>query len=208
MLGGRKNTSSSFGPDGRRISGGLPPPRLKPVKRSGSRISSTLYNGGGGGGCNPSSSCGNTSGPHSTNKLFQPGTKLLIARAPVMAGLSVNNTLSRPFQRPMTKRRSYDANANRALKTATLGQKRSLDGMAKLMARAGKGLFFKLPQQSNKDGECSGTSDESDSEEEEKEPERPFEPLCVWKSPHDGGEAKGLPPRLYVCSVWIIACLS
>ena len=203
MLGGRKNTTSSFGPDGRRISGGLPPPRLKPVKRSGSGISSTLYNGGGGGGCNPSSSCGNGSaGPHSTNKLFQPGTKLLIARAPVMAGLSVNNTLSRPFQRPMTKRRSYDANANRALKTATLGQKRSLDGMAKLMARAGKGLFFKLPQQANKDGgECSGTSDESDSEEEEKEPERPFEPLCVWKSPHDGGEAKGLPPRLYVCCI-------
>ncbi|KAL7498005.1 hypothetical protein ACHAWT_008513 [Skeletonema menzelii] len=197
MLGGRKNTSSSFGPDGRRISGGLPP-RLKPVPRSGSGISSNLYSGGGGGGCKPSSSssCGN-SGPHSTNKLFQPGTKLLIARAPVMAGLSVNNSLTRPFQRPMTKRRSYDANANQALKTATLGQKRQLDGMAKLMARAGKGLFYKLPQQqSNKDGECSGTSDESDSEEEEKEPERPFEPLCVWRSPHDGGEAKGLPPRL------------
>ena len=108
----------------------------------------------------------------------------------------------------MTKRRSYDANANQALKTATLGQKRQLDGMAKLMARAGKGLFYKLPQQqSNKDGECSGTSDESDSEEEEKEPERPFEPLCVWRSPHDGGEAKGLPPRLYVCCFAAFACL-
>jgi len=96
----------------------------------------------------------------------------------------------------MTKRRSYDTNANVALKTCSLGQKRRLDGMAKLMARAGKGLMYKLPQTQKKDGECSGTSDESDSEEEEKEPERPFEPLCVWKSPHDGGEAKGLPPRL------------
>ncbi len=99
----------------------------------------------------------------------------------------------------MTKRRSYDANANMALKKATLGQKRRLDGMAKLMARAGKGLMYKLPEQPKRDGgECSGTSDESDSEEEEKEPERPFEPLCVWRSPFDGGEAKGLPPRLYV----------
>jgi len=115
-----------------------------------------------------------------------------------MAGLSINNTLQRKFQRPMTKRRSYDTNANVALKTCSLGQKRRLDGMAKLMARAGKGLMYKLPQTQKKDGECSGTSDESDSEEEEKEPERPFEPLCVWKSPHDGGEAKGLPPRLYV----------
>lgn len=185
MLGGRKNTSS-FGPDGRRISGGLPPPRLKPVPRSGSGLSSTLYSGG----CKPSQT--------STNKLFQPGARVLISRAPVMNGLSVNNSLQRPFQRPMTKRRSYDANANMALKKATLGQKRRLDGMAKLMARAGKGLMYKLPEAPKKDGDCSGTSDESDSEEEEKEPERPFEPLCVWKSPHDGGEAKGLPPRLYV----------
>ena len=113
-----------------------------------------------------------------------------------MTGLSVNNSLQRGFQRPMTKRRSYDTNANTALKSATLGQKRRLDGMAKLMARAGKGLTFQLPQKKNRDGDCSGTSDESDSEEEEKEPERPFEPLCLWKSPHDGGEAKGLPPRL------------
>lgn len=113
-----------------------------------------------------------------------------------MAGLSVNNSLQRKFQRPMTKRRSYDNNAEMALKSATLGQKRRLDGMAKLMARAGKGLMYKLPQQKMRDGTGSGTSDESDSEEEEKEPERPFEPLCLWKSPHDGGEAKGLPPRL------------
>ena len=97
----------------------------------------------------------------------------------------------------MIKRRSYDKRADEALRTSTLGQKRSLDGMAKLMARAGKGLFYKLPQH-QRSKEEGGTSDESDSDEEEKEPERPFEPLCVWKSPHDGGEAKGLPPRLYV----------
>ena len=67
--------------------------------------------------------------------------------------------------------------------------------MAKLMARAGKGLSFIAPKIKIR-GE-GDTSDESDSEEEEsKEPERPFEPLMVWKSPAEGGEAKGLPPRM------------
>ncbi len=116
-----------------------------------------------------------------------------------MAGLSVTGSLGlqRKFQRPMTKRRSYDKNAELALKSSTLGQKRRFDGMAKLLARAGKGLSYQLPgaNAKNKDGECSGTSDESDSEEE-KESDRPFEPLLLWKSPHDGGEAKGLPPKL------------
>jgi len=67
--------------------------------------------------------------------------------------------------------------------------------MAKLMARAGKGLSFQLPGGPKRDGDCSGTGSESESEGE-KEPERPFEPLMVWQSPHQGGEAKGLPPRL------------
>ena len=46
-------------------------------------------------------------------------------------------------------------------------------------------------------------SEESDSEEsdseDEKEPEwlfEPFEPLMVWRSPHQGGVARGLPLRL------------
>ncbi len=97
----------------------------------------------------------------------------------------------------MTKRRSYDKTAELALKSSTLGQKRRFDGMAKLLARAGKGLSYQLPGggAKNKDGECSGTSDESDSDEE-KEADRPFEPLQLWKSPHEGGEARGLPPRL------------
>ena len=117
-----------------------------------------------------------------------------------MSGLSVNGGtslgLQRKFQRPMTKRRSYDTNAELALKTSTLGQKRRFDGMAKLLARAGKGLSYTLPCGVGKGGECSGTSDESDSDEGEKEEDRPFEPLLLWKSPYQGGEAKGLPPKL------------
>ena len=118
-----------------------------------------------------------------------------------MSGLSVNGGtslgLQRKFQRPMTKRRSYDTNAELALKTSTLGQKRRFDGMAKLLARAGKGLSYTLPNGGvGKGGECSGTSDESDSDEGGKEEDRPFEPLLLWKSPYQGGEAKGLPPKL------------
>lgn len=96
----------------------------------------------------------------------------------------------------MTKRRSYDRRAEEALARGSLGQKRRMDGMAKLMARAGKGLSFKCVNKVS-----SGGSDDdsgSESEAEEKEQERPFEPLLVWKSPAEGGEAKGLPPRLYV----------
>ena len=80
--------------------------------------------------------------------------------------------------------------------------------MAKLLARAGRGLSYQLPKvhQAN-----DGLTDESDSdqEEEEKEDEKPFEPLLVWTSPHNsvdtenGTEEKppphsnyGLPPTL------------
>ena len=195
-----KKTRSSFGADGRRVSGGLQPGvRLKCVGRAGSGFSSRPAaaaaaasscsgNGGGGGLCG-----GGGKTMHSSNKLFQPGSRMIVSRAPVMSGLSLVN---KGFQRPMTKRRSYGTNANIALKSSTLGQKRRFDGMSKLMARAGKGLNYLAPGGRLKtEGDCSGTSDESESEEE-KEPERPFEPLCVWKSPHEGGEAKGLPPRL------------
>ena len=69
-----------------------------------------------------------------------------------------------------------------------------LASSAQLLARAGKGLSYRPPQ---RDGDGSGTgSSDSESDEGEKEPERPFEPLCVWTSPHQGGEPKGLPPRL------------
>ena len=67
-----------------------------------------------------------------------------------------------------------------------------MDGMAKLMARAGRGLMFKLPgSMKSKNGDGEGDSDEE--EEGETWEEHKWEPLCVWHSPHDGGEAKGLP---------------
>ena len=103
--------------------------------------------------------------------------------------------LARKFKRPMTKRRSYDKNAEVALKQSSLGQRRRMDGMSKLMARAGKGLTYKLPDVSRND-DGSEESGDSDKEEEEVEKERPFEPLLVWQSPHNGGELKGLPPKL------------
>ena len=71
-----------------------------------------------------------------------------------------------------------------------------MDGMSKLLARAGKGLSYKLPNRNvdlMKDG-LDGS--ESEEEEEEKEEDRPFEPLCVWESPHNGGERVGLPHQL------------
>ena len=84
-----------------------------------------------------------------------------------------------------------------ALKSASLGPKRRMNGMAKLMARAGRGLSFRLPtakKTSSSDTEDSDSDDEDD-DPAKKEPEMPFEPLEVWKSPHQGGEAKGLPPQ-------------
>ncbi len=96
----------------------------------------------------------------------------------------------------MTKRRSYDKHAEAALRNSSLGQRRRMDGMSKLFARAGKGLTYKMPDRGEKtDGECGGSSDDEE-EEEEKEEDRPFEPLMVWRSPHNGGEPKGLPPKL------------
>ncbi|KAL3776954.1 hypothetical protein ACHAW5_009286 [Stephanodiscus triporus] len=200
-----KKTASSFGPDGRRVSSGdpIPPPRFKCVGRAGSGFSSkpapSSRDGGGGGGGGGGD--GGRSVPSSDRGLFRPGARLIIARAPVMAGLSVSGPsagLLRKFQRPMTKRRSYDKGADLALKTSTLGQKRRFDGMARLFARAGKGLSYSLPG-ANRGGEEGGTSDESNSDDDDdegKEDDRPFEPLLLWKSPHQGGEAKGLPPRL------------
>jgi hypothetical protein len=66
-----------------------------------------------------------------------------------------------------------------------------MDGMSKLMARAGHGLTYKLPRRGLSEG---GSDDESEGEVE-KENERPFEPLLLWTSPHEGGEPVGLPPR-------------
>ena len=165
MLGGRKRSSSSFGSDGRRVQEGT-------AARS----------------CAPNSSC------HSSNKLFQPGVKLIVQRAPVMSGLTIPPGLQRKFRRPMTKRRAYGRDTDEALRRSSLGQKRRMDGMSKLMARAGRGLKYRLPDKGSRaDGE--GSSDEDSENETEKENERPFEPLVLWTSPHQGGERKGLPRR-------------
>jgi hypothetical protein len=139
------------------------------------------------------------------SKLFQPGSRLLVHRAPAFCGLSVQASTSSvhsKFQRPMTKRRSYDKGAELALQKSSLGPKRRMNGMAKLLARAGRGLTFQLPVAKTTDG--NDTGDESDSEEENKEPDRPFEPLCVWTSPHQGAEAKGLMPR--TCVYYMLSC--
>jgi len=64
-----------------------------------------------------------------------------------------------------------------------------MNGMAKIMQLAGKGLNRPIQKIRNNDGS------DSDSEEEE-EQDRPFEPLRVWTSPHQGGEPKGLPSSL------------
>ena len=103
----------------------------------------------------------------------------------------------------MLKRRAYNRDADTALRRSSLGPKKRMDGMAKLMARAGKGLSFVA----HKTAAVAKDSDgEGDSDEDEKEAERPFEPLRVWQSPHQGGEAKGLPPRVYVVDVFCL-CL-
>jgi hypothetical protein len=144
------------------------------------------------------------------SKLFQPGSKLIVQRAPAFCGLSLQSsaTLSqKKFQRPMTKRRSYDKSAEAALQKSSLGPKRRMNGMAKLLARAGRGLTFQLPVNKIADGDDTG--DESDSDEEEnKEPDRPFEPLQVWTSPHQGAEPKGLMPRtcVYYCIYYHVLC--
>jgi hypothetical protein len=143
---------------------------------------------GGGGGSMTSMTCGTTGG--SSNALFACGSRIKVQRAPIMSC----------FQRPMLKRRAYQKGADEALKRASLGPKRRLDGMTKLMARAGRGLDFKLAARKPQKEDGEETSDESDSDEQEDK--KPFEPLQLWSSPHDqqdgggGGEPKGLPPTL------------
>lgn len=124
----------------------------------------------------------------SSNNLFRPGQKIVVARAPIMPGLSL---ITKPFQRPMLSRRAYKGDADAALKIGSLGQKRRMDGMARLMARSGKGLNF-LPQKRRTEKD----EMETESEDEEEEEDRPFEPLMVWNSPHQGGFAKGLPSSM------------
>lgn len=152
-------------------------------------IRKNSQDGGGGKRCVPFKS-------NASSKLYQKGAaKLVVKRAPIMSGLTVPTASTNTrFQRPMLKRRAYGKSADVALKTSSLGPKRRFNGMAKLLARAGKPLTFKLPQQQAKKS-SSDTEEESDEEgEDEKEDEKPFEPLKLWTSPHEGGECKGLAP--------------
>ena len=99
--------------------------------------------------------------------------------------------LLKPFQRPKLGRRAYKGKEDELLKRSSLGAKRSTGGMQRLLSRAGKGLHFvgKRPRGPN-DGSTDDSSDDED--DNKKEDERPFEPLMVWNSPFQGGEAKGL----------------
>ncbi|KAL3920273.1 MAG: hypothetical protein SGILL_003346 [Bacillariaceae sp.] len=120
--------------------------------------------------------------------------KCIIQRAPIMSGLTLASSgVLKPFIRPKLGRRAYKGQENEALRRSSLGPRRSFGGLERIMSRAGKGLNFVSMRQKAKNG--SGTEDESDSEEE-KEEERPFEPLMVWQSPHQGGEARGLPKTM------------
>jgi hypothetical protein len=137
-----------------------------------------------------------TCGKNATNRPVATlgSRKMCIQRVPVMNGLSVGSAgLLKPFQRPKMGRRAYKGEENEALKRASLGPRRSTGGLQRLLSRAGKGLHFVSARRSH-DGSGTDSTDEDDDKEED----RPFEPLMVWQSPHQGGEAKGLPSSTYV----------
>jgi hypothetical protein len=129
---------------------------------------------------------------NTNNKLFQPGVKLIVRRAPIITGV-ISAGLCKKFQRPMLQRRAYDKNADAALQAATLGPRRRMNGMAKIMSRAGKGLLYKSSStlagnalKGDNDDDDTGSSSEDD---ENKQEDRPFEPLCLWISPHQEAAA-------------------
>jgi hypothetical protein len=126
------------------------------------------------------STCGSLPGK-TNNRLFQLGKKLTVQRASFMPG----------FQRPMQGRRAYKGDADAALKRSTLGAKKRGDGMQNIFDRAGKGLNFVASRRREEKGDT-----DSCSQSEEEEEDRPFEPLMVWQSPHQGGDARGLPSQL------------
>ena len=154
---------------------------------------------------NGSNSCNNDSQGH--NRLFKrPKLVCVVQRAPFFGGgitasatpsntqtktiASCGSVLQKKFQRPVLKRRAYGKTADAALQQASLGPKRRMDGMAKLLARAGRGLSYKLPSSANVNASTSDTDGSSDSEDDnDKEPDRPFDPLRVWKSPHNNATA-------------------
>lgn len=130
-----------------------------------------------------------------TSALFRPGVKIMVARAPLLSGLGVG--LQKKFQRPMLKRRAYGTQQDVALRNASLGQRKRFGGLANILARAGKPLT--APPVAKQITDANVDSDEEEDEDEQEE-DRPFEPLILWQSPHQGGDAVGLPPQMYVSS--------
>ena len=104
------------------------------------------------------------------------------------------------FQRPMIKRRAYQKGADEALKRASLGPKRRMDGMAKLHARAGRGLDFKLAAGKKPIKEDGDDTSDDESESDDQEDKKPFEPLQLWSSPHPQPQEEGAttapPPQV------------
>jgi len=195
----RRKSTSSLGGNNRNSLGGSSTGTL--LRRTNSIGSCNSSNNGSGSipACrnnNDYNSCSNNGSIvcKTSSKLFQPGVKIIVQRAPILNGLTTPAGLAKKFQRPMLKRRAYGRNADDALKRSSLGPRKRMDGMAKLMARAGRGLSFQLSSRTS----LKNASDGSGSEDDEKEPEQAFEPLRVWESPHNGGEAKGIRPVLYV----------
>ena len=198
----RPRTSGSFGPDGRRLDGGTGP--------SNALVTTTTATTASSGYKMPAASLRRTSSGTAVkrNNIINPGAliqsrrplttmgppKGAIQRAPIMSGLNLASSgVLKPFIRPKLGRRAYKGQENEALRRSSLGPRRSFGGLERIMSRAGKGLNFVSARNKAQNG--SGTDDESESEEE-KEAERPFEPLMVWQSPHQGGEAKGLPKTM------------
>lgn len=195
MFKRRKTSSSSFGINGRRSSNGSsssstngigPPPSGPPPPFRKVSPNNVVTNG------------------HSSNKLFSRGKQLQVMRAPIMNGLTcigggcLSAKVLQPFRRPKEERRSKQKHNDEALKKCSLGMARRMDGMQKIFSRSGRGLHFKPKSQdgdeNKKRDEDGNTCSESSSEDEEED--RPFEPLRVWTSPHNGGEPIGLPTRV------------
>ena len=153
---------------------------------------------------NPSHECRPGSrGSRGPGGMSRPPPKLVIRRAPVMAGLSVAPSLCRGFRRPMLGRRAYGGQADEALQRSSLGQRRRADGMSRILARAGRGMAYRLggrllPSLGGGEGSASDGDSDDDGGRADllAQLERNYRPLVVWRSPHNGGEAAGLPGRM------------
>jgi hypothetical protein len=101
----------------------------------------------------------------------------------------------------MQARRAYKGGADEALQRSSLGEKKRKGSLAKIFNNSKKGFYSKPLGSRNKQEDETEDTDESASEEED----RPYEPLMVWQSPHQGGPARGLPSQLYV-SYFLYTC--